>query len=239
MFKKNKLFEIFLLIILFLTAVFSFKGTNFFFNKSPQAPDDLLFTQFVIDKYYSSNNFESPKFYFSPYELGIHTLLSGFRLYNFRSDSDFLIKNKNNLIEYKENKFENNLYIDILKNSNVHGIFFSVEDLSKDFIFSVNGNFFKIELKNLIECQELLKKKNIFINNIEKSKNDIQQLNNCYYYEFNYNNKRVSVKFNLKNTLTSQNIKNIYLYGNDLEINPYQILEVSEDNYNFFFAKRL
>jgi hypothetical protein len=237
---KNKIYlNILLIIILILITFITLDIKNIFSKKKSSKPEDLMFLEFIIHKYFSDNKFKSPKFYFSPYEVGIHTLLPGFRLYNFRSDSDFLIKNKNNLIEYKENKFENYLYIDILKNSNVHGIFFSVEDLSKDFIFSVNGSFFKIELKNLIECKELLKKKNIFTNNAEKSKNDIQQLNNCYYYEFNYNNKRVSVKFNLKNKLTSQNIKNIYLYGNDLEINPYQILEVSEDNYNFFFAKRL
>jgi len=157
---KNKIYlNILLIIILILTTFITLDIKNIFSKKKSSKPEDLMFLEFIIHKYFTDNIFKSPKFYFSPYEVGIHTLLPGFRLYNFRSDSDFLIKNKNNLIEYKESKFENYLYIDILKNSNVHGIFFSVENLSKDFIFSVNGNFFKIELKNLIECEELLKKK--------------------------------------------------------------------------------
>lgn len=106
-----------------------------------------MFLEFIIHKYYADGKFKSPKFYFSPYEVSIHTLLPGHRLYNFRSDSEFLIKNKNNLIDHKEDKFENYLYIDILKKSNIHGIFFSVEDFSKNFIFLVNGNFFKIKQK--------------------------------------------------------------------------------------------
>jgi len=237
--KKNIYLNIFLIIILIIITSKNLDIKNIFSKKKFNQPEDLIFLEFIIHKYYADNKFKSPKFYFSPYEVGIHTLLPGFRLYDFRSDSEFLIKNKNNLIDHKEDKFENYLYIDILKKSNIHGIFFSVEDFSKNFIFSVNDNLFTIEQKNLVECNEFLKKKNIFINNIEKSKNNIQELKNCYYYEFNQRNKRVSVKFDLKNKLISQNIKNIYLYGNDLEIDSYQILEESEENYNFFFAKTL
>lgn len=239
MIKKNIYLNIFLIIILIIITSKNLDIKNIFSKKKFNQPEDLIFLEFIIHKYYADNKFKSPKFYFSPYEVGIHTLLPGFRLYDFRSDSEFLIKNKNNLIDHKEDKFENYLYIDILKKSNIHGIFFSVEDFSKNFIFSVNDNLFTIEQKNLVECNEFLKKKNIFINNIEKSKNNIQELKNCYYYEFNQRNKRVSVKFDLKNKLISQNIKNIYLYGNDLEIDSYQILEESEKNYNFFFAKTL
>ena len=239
MIKKNIYLNIFLIIILIIITSKNLDIKNIFSKKKFNQPEDLIFLEFIIHKYYADNKFKSPKFYFSPYEVGIHTLLPGFRLYDFRSDSEFLIKNKNNLIDHKEDKFENYLYIDILKKSNIHGIFFSVEDFSKNFIFSVNDNLFTIEQKNLVECNEFLKKKNIFINNIEKSKNNIQELKNCYYYEFNQRNKRVSVKFDLKNKLISQNIKNIYLYGNDLEIDSYQILEESEENYNFFFAKTL
>ena len=157
---KNKIYlNIFLIIILIIITSNNLDIKNIFSKKKFNQPEDLMFLEFIIHKYYADSKFKSPKFYFSPYEVGIHTLLPGFRLYNFRSDSEFLIKNKNNLIDHKEDKFENYLYIDILKKSNIHGIFFSVEDFSKNFIFSVNGNFFKIEQKNLVECNEFLKKK--------------------------------------------------------------------------------
>ena len=235
---KNNLSAIFIIILIIVTFN-NLDLKNIFSKRKVNKNEDLKFLEFIIDKYYANNLFNSPKFYFNPHELGLHTLLPGFRLYNFRLDGELLIKNKNNLIQYNQINFVNYNDFYLTKEYNIHGIFFSIKDLSKESFISINDVLYNIEFKNLLECKKILNQKNIFINNIEKSKNDINQLNNCYYFEFKHNTEKISIKFKLNNKLILENITNIFLYGNDVEVASYKILEVSEDNYNFFFAKIL
>ena len=83
----------------------------------------------------------------------------------------------------------------------------------------------------------MLEKKNFFANEKKYSKKIISHFKNCKYYKFyNNNNLRQSIRFQKNEQISFDNVKKIELYGNNLDINPYVILDFDLNNYNYFYS---
>ncbi len=239
--------NLFFLLLIFI-IYFNYKGvlqnwSNLYKDKNSlyetiKYPEDLVFFNKVINEYFEKDSLSSPTFYFSPYELGIHILGDGYRLSDFRVKNKYLIKNKNSLISIKNRHIhQDNLKITTSDNSNIHGIFIDISDTEKKVYYHRNNKSFLIENNRLVSCDDMLKKQNFFANKKKDSKKIISHFENCKYYQFyNKNNLRKSIKLLKNEQILFDNVKKIELYGNNLDINPYVILDFDSNNYNYFYS---
>lgn len=235
-------------LLLILIIHFNYKGVlqnwsylykdHNFLHETITYPEDLFFFNKVINKYFEKDSLSSPTFYFSPHELGIHILGDGYRLIDFRVENKYLIKNKNSLISVTNRHLsQDNLKITISENLNIHGIFVDIDDIAKKIYYHRNNESFLIKNNRLFPCEEMLEKKNFFANEKKYSKKIISHFKNCKYYKFyNNNNLHQSIRFQKNEQISFDNVKKIELYGNNLDINPYVILDFDLNNYNYFYS---
>lgn len=201
-------------------------------------PEDLEFLNKVINKYFTEDDLSSPTFYFSPYELGIHILGDGYRLDNFRIKNKYLIKNKNSLITIKNTPTsQNNLKIINSEISNIHGIFVDIIDSTKKISYYKKNKAYILENNKLVSCNDIVAKKNFFASDKENSKKKILSFKNCKYYQFSIkNNLFTSIKLHKDEEIFFENVKKVQFYGNNLDINPYVIIDSDFNNYNYFYS---
>lgn len=247
-YKKFLNFKNLFILLLILIIYFNYKGIlqnwsyfykdNNFLHGINKDPEDLFFFNKVINKYFKKDNFSSPTFYFSPYELGIHILGNGYRLDSFRVKNKYLIKNKNKLISVKNRLIhKDNLKIITSSNSNIHGIFIDINDTAKKIYYYKNNESFLIKNNKLISCDDMLEKQNFFASNKKYSKKIISHFKDCKYYQFhNKDNLPKSIKLLKNEQILFNNVKKIELYGNNLDIDPYVILDFDLNNYNYFYS---
>ncbi len=240
---KNLFICLLIIIIYFnykgiLQNLFFLSKNNNFTNIITKYPEDLEFFNKVINKYFKQDDFSSPTFYFSPHELGIHILGEGYRLNNYRVKKKYLIKNKNSLISVKNiQKNQNNLKIINSERLNIHGLFIDIIDPTKKISYYRKNKSHILDNSKLISCNEIIKKKNFFVSNVENSKKKILSFENCKYYQFSIkNNLLTPINLYKNEKIFFQNIKKIELYGNNLDINSYIILDSDSRNSNYFYA---
>jgi hypothetical protein len=247
-YKKFLNFKNLFFLLLILIIHFNYKGVlqnwsylykdNNSFYETNKYPEDLVFFNKVINEYFEKDNLSSPTFYFSPYELGIHILGDGYRLNDFRVKNKYLIKNKNSLISVKNKHiYKDNLKITAPDTSNIHGIFIDINDTAKKIYYHRNNESFLIENSRLVSCDDMLEKQNFFANKKKYSKKIISHFKNCKYYQFyNKNNLPKSIKLLKNEKILFDNVNKIEIYGNDIDINPYVILDFDLNNYNYFYS---
>ncbi len=248
--KNNKFLNFKNLFILLLILIIHFKYKGVLQNWSylyknynsleriTSYPEDLDFLNKIINKYFKKDKFSSPTFYFSPYELGIHILGDGYRLNDFRVKNKYLIKNKNSLIPLKnKQKYKDNLKITTSDISNIHGIFIDINNPVKKVYYYRDNERYLIRNNRLVSCNDIIKKNNFFALEKENSKKIISHFKNCKYYQFNNkNNLPRSIKLFKNEQIFFDNVKKIELYGNNLDIDPYIILDFDLNNYNYFYS---
>ena len=203
------------------------------------------FANYIINKYYLYDKYSSPTFYTAPWENGVHILLDGFRTNIQRIKNEYLIMNVNTLLEYENKNLNFSSVVEFKSdNVNIHGFFLDLKNKSSKTNIKFNNNInIEINTNLLINCQDIITNKRIFQShnhdienkNIEK----IALLKNCYYHELS-NDEKLNYTLKLKkiNLIDLNNINQILFFGNNLPINPYVVLERS-NNYNYFYAKNI
>lgn len=194
------------------------------------------FANKVIQKYYSYDNFSSPIFFNLPYESGVKILLDGYRHEPNTVKNEFIIRNYNSLYEHK------NIGI---KGINVHGFFIDLNNSEINGFININNKKkFEVNKKNLITCEDFNNSRRPFLSlnhDIEnKNLNRIKKFKNCFYFELK-NNKGLNYTLKLFNSdiIKNININSFLFYGNNLDIEPYAVLERSFNNYNYFYSRAL
>lgn len=209
------------------------------------------FANKIIKKYYNYDFYSSPTFYSNPWENGVHILLDGFRANNFRVKNEYLIKNHNTLLDPEKKKLENGLNLEFnnTDSANIHGIFLDLINVNTETSIKFNNLDIAINKNDLKSCdlygptydQAKIRIFYSFNHTIEKENTEkIKILRNCFYYEFkNSKQENYTIKLKKHNFVKSKNVNNFLLFGNYLPLAPYVILERSEINYNYFYAKFL
>ena len=251
---KNLFLFILILALLIFNAYTKYKGILqiIFLNKNnnpkniiTKYPEDLEFLNKIINKYFREDNFSSPTFYFSPFELGIHILADGYRANNFRVKNKYLIKNENSLISFKSTQInQNNLRIIHSEKLNIHasffnihGFFINIKDPTKKISYYKNYKTHIIDNNKLISCNDI-NLKNLFFESDHKSpKKKFLSSENCKYYQFlTKDNLLTSIKLFKDEEILFHNVKTVEVYGNKLDIDPYIIIDTDSNNFNYFYA---